>query len=181
MTGKTKGVQARILNQNPRAFFVPCGCHSPSLVVGDAATSSVESMSLFGILQRIYVPFSASVRHWKILTDHVNVTVKPVCETHWECRIDGVKAVRYQTAEVYDALIALAESEQADAGVHHEAFSLACHLTEFKFLVSIAMWYPIPFQVNVVSKSTQSKKNMDIVAATNLINACRNYIQGSRV
>ncbi|CAM4598538.1 unnamed protein product [Lepidochelys kempii] len=52
MKGKNKGVQVRILNQNPRAFFVPCECHLLNLVVGDAATSSPESISPCGILQK---------------------------------------------------------------------------------------------------------------------------------
>ncbi|CAN7978155.1 unnamed protein product [Ixodes persulcatus] len=34
MKGKRKGVQARILEKNPRAFFVPCGCHSLSRGAG---------------------------------------------------------------------------------------------------------------------------------------------------
>lgn len=94
MKGKNKGVQARILDLNTRAFFVPCGCHSLNLVVGDAAISSTGSMSLFGILQRIYVLFSASVHRWEILRKYVkNFTVKPVCDIRWECRVDSLKAV----------------------------------------------------------------------------------------
>lgn len=68
MKEKNKGVQARILNENARAFFFPCGCHSLKLLL-----------------------FSASVNCWKILTDHANVTVQPVCERHWEWRLDRIK------------------------------------------------------------------------------------------
>ncbi|CAN7951176.1 unnamed protein product [Ixodes pacificus] len=82
MKGKRKGVQAKILEKNPRAFFVRRGCHSLNLVVGDAAASSTESAKLFGILQRIYVLFSASFHHCKILTDHVKgLTLKTLCDT----------------------------------------------------------------------------------------------------
>ena len=61
MKGKHNGVQVRVLKMNSRAFFVPCACHSLNLVVADAASSSLKSVSLFGVLQRIYVIFSASV------------------------------------------------------------------------------------------------------------------------
>jgi len=37
MKGKNQGVQARLLNINPRAFYIPCSCHSLNLVVADAA------------------------------------------------------------------------------------------------------------------------------------------------
>ena len=71
MKGMLKGVQATVLKMNSRAFFVPCACHSLNLVVADAASSSLKTISLFGVLQRIYVIFSASLHRWKMLTNHV--------------------------------------------------------------------------------------------------------------
>jgi hypothetical protein len=98
MRGKNKGVQARVCPENPRAFFMPCGCHSLNLVVGDSAVSCTEAVSFFGIIQRILILFSASVG---ILKDNVpTVTVKPLCNTRWECRIDCLKPLRYQIAEI---------------------------------------------------------------------------------
>jgi hypothetical protein len=67
MIGKHKGVRTRINNLYPGAFFNPCGCHSLNLIVGDAAKSSVKSVSLFGFLQRWYILFSASPKRWLLL------------------------------------------------------------------------------------------------------------------
>lgn len=53
MKGKNIGVQKRILDLNPLAFFVPCGCNNYNLVLCEAAKSSVKSITLFGILQRL--------------------------------------------------------------------------------------------------------------------------------
>uniref|UniRef100_A0A2S2QHK7 Zinc finger MYM-type protein 1 n=1 Tax=Sipha flava TaxID=143950 RepID=A0A2S2QHK7_9HEMI len=50
MKGKNKGIQARILRTNPRAFSMPCGCHSLNLVVGDNISCSIESKNLCFIL-----------------------------------------------------------------------------------------------------------------------------------
>ena len=47
MKGKNKGVQARILQLNPRAFFMSCGCHSLNLVISDCAFSCTKSVSFF--------------------------------------------------------------------------------------------------------------------------------------
>ena len=150
MKGKNKGVQARILAINSRASFVPCGCHSLNLVISDAASSSINSISLFGVIQRLYVLFSASVHRWKILTTHViELTFKPLCSTRWESRINSVKAVRYKLPELYDALMELAESPSTDSGIRHEALSLASYITEFKFLVSVVIRHDILSQVNI--------------------------------
>ncbi|CAM5168132.1 unnamed protein product [Eretmochelys imbricata] len=60
MRGCISGVQARLLAENPRAFFVPCACHSLNLILCDMAKCSVETISFFGLLQSIYILFSAS-------------------------------------------------------------------------------------------------------------------------
>ena len=180
MKGRNKGVQARVLKENKRACFLPCSCHSLNLVVSDAASSSVESVSLFGILQRIYVLFSASVQRWKILTDHIsNLTVKPLSGTRWESRIEAVKPVRYQTKEISDALLEIAQSRQADAGLRHEAQCLADQVTDFKFLISVTVWYDVLFQINIASKSMQGI-NMDIARATSLLKSCVQFLMSYR-
>jgi hypothetical protein len=66
MKGKNCGVQKRILDQNPLAFFMPRGCHNLSLVLRDAAKTSV---TLFGVFGRQYFLFAASISRWRILTD----------------------------------------------------------------------------------------------------------------
>nr|XP_036234234.1 zinc finger MYM-type protein 1-like [Bactrocera oleae] len=77
MKGKNIEVQRRILDINPLAVYVPCGCHSYNLLLCDAAKSSVRSVTLFGVLQRLFTLFSASVHRWKILTDHLGLyTIK---------------------------------------------------------------------------------------------------------
>ena len=62
MKGKNKGVQARLLEKNPRALYVPCGAHTLNLVVADAAKNSVDATSYFGNVQKIYNLFSAAVQ-----------------------------------------------------------------------------------------------------------------------
>jgi hypothetical protein len=87
MKGKNIGVQ----DINPLAVYVPCGCHSYNLVLCDAAKSSLKSVTLFGVLQRLFTLFSASVHRWKILTDRLGLyTIKKLGNTRWEARISSV-------------------------------------------------------------------------------------------
>lgn len=83
MQGKKQGVQKRVLEINNKV--VPCGSHTLNLVVGDAAKSSVKSISFFGLLQCLYNLFSSSVHRWDILREHVkDLTVKALSTTRWE-------------------------------------------------------------------------------------------------
>jgi len=54
---------------------------------------SLKSVTLFGVLQRLFTLFLASVHLWKILTDHLGLyTIKKLSDTHWEARISCVSS-----------------------------------------------------------------------------------------
>ena len=62
MKGKQQGVQRRLLEINPRAFYTPCGCHNLNLVLCDMANSCPKAISFFGVVQRIYSLFLSSTK-----------------------------------------------------------------------------------------------------------------------
>ena len=62
MKGKKRGVQKRILDINPEAFYTPCGCHNLNLVLCDMANSCPKAISFFGVVQCIYTLFSSSTK-----------------------------------------------------------------------------------------------------------------------
>ena len=83
------------------------------------------AVTLFGVLHQIYVLFGASTQLCKDLKTRVkHLTVKPISDTRWEYRIDTVKAGRYQTAVVYDALVDVSENAN-DPKARTEATGLA--------------------------------------------------------
>ncbi|XP_030068040.1 uncharacterized protein LOC115476054 [Microcaecilia unicolor] len=164
MRGKESGVQARLLQENPRAFFTPRACHNYNLVLGDMAKTCPDAITFFRTLQRLYVIFSASTKRWAVFRKHVrSPTAKPLSDTRWECRIQSVRAVRYQAGNFYDALIEIAEASE-DAQARSEAESLANQMKDYKFIVSLVFWYDLLFQVNFVSKELQSK-TVDLATA----------------
>ncbi|KAL2998994.1 hypothetical protein AAZX31_09G133300 [Glycine max] len=100
--GKNQGVQRRLLSINPRAFYTLCGCHNLNLVLCDMASSSPRAISFFfGVLQHIYSLFASSTKRWKILQDNVSkFSVKSLSQTHWESRIESVKAIKFQASKI---------------------------------------------------------------------------------
>lgn len=179
MRGEKSGVQRRLLNINPLAFFVPCGSHSWNLVLGDAASSCVQAQTFFGVLQRLYTVFSCSCERWSILKSYVKISLKPLSETRWECRSESVKAVRYQLSQICDALSFLRESS-TDCGLVSECQSLENEITTYEFVVSLVVWYDILVKIHTISKVWQNI-NMHIDVAVKHLETFINWLDEYRL
>ncbi|RXN39013.1 zinc finger MYM-type 1-like protein [Labeo rohita] len=182
MMGHKQGVQARILQLNSKAFYIPCSSHTLNLVVADAAKSSVLSISFFGVLQRLYTLFSSSVQRWTVLKEHVKqLTLKPLSTTRWEARIDSVKVVRYQLPEILDALSALQTFaiEKGDSETMSTAKSLHGELKTWSFLLCTMTWYNVLYQINHVSKLLQSP-NVSMETLRSETEGVKDYLEDFR-
>jgi hypothetical protein len=135
MKEKEQGVKKRLLVINSKAFYTPCSCHSLNLVISDMANSCPKAITFFGIIQRIYSLFSLSTKRWKILQDNVSgLTLKPLSQTRWESRIESIKAIKFQTPQIINALLQLAKTSE-DLKTKSEANCLATYEIEsFEFL-----------------------------------------------
>jgi hypothetical protein len=134
-------------------------CHNYSLLLGNLAASCSQAISFFGVLQRIYVFFAASTHRWNVSKQHVkNLSVKPLSDTRWECRIESVKAIRYQPVEIRDALTQAAAATKEPLS-RSEAESLCNEIENFQFTVALVFWHGILFQVNYISKQLQGESS----------------------
>ncbi|XP_026476413.1 zinc finger MYM-type protein 1-like [Ctenocephalides felis] len=66
MAGRHIGLQKRILDNYPRALFMPCNAHTLNLVVNDAAKVSFSTVDFFSNVSAIYNYFSGSPFRWQI-------------------------------------------------------------------------------------------------------------------
>lgn len=167
MRGKNKGVQARLLEKNPRALYVPCRAHTLNLVVADAAKGSTDAISYFGNVQKLYNLFSAAPQRWAILKDHVTLTLKSWSEMRWENRVSSIEAVRYQAPNIRQALLEV-RNKTTDALTKVEAQALAEEVGSYRFHICTVVWYDILSQVNHVSKLLQSA-TMQLDVAVDLL------------
>ena len=55
MKRKHKGVQKKVLEVNPRAFYTPCGCHSLNLALCDMANSCLKAKFFFFLNCTMYI------------------------------------------------------------------------------------------------------------------------------
>ena len=139
MKGKHSGVQARMLDINPKAVYVPCANHTLNLVVVDSANSSTEALTLFGVLTRLYMLFSSSAQRWEILKKHVELSINSQSDTRWESRIKSIKPLRYNLKEVLLALkdLEAISIERKDGRAASETKSLIADLSKWSFLLSV--------------------------------------------
>jgi hypothetical protein len=103
-----------------------------------------------------------------------NLTVKPVSDTRWECKVDSVKAIRYQIGDIYDALVEVSETAN-DPKCQTEAHSLAKELKNFTFLVTLSIWYEILNRINFLSKTMQ-RNTIELDFTLELLQKLREFL-----
>jgi hypothetical protein len=156
MVGKHSGLQNKIRNINPRAYFVPCASHSLNLVVNDAAKVTFEAVNFFNIVQELYTFFSASPYRWDILNYNITrLTLKSVLDTRWESRIKAVRPLRLQLSEVLKNLNDIIDDNSRDMKTKQTTQCLLDQVVSFKFICSVVIWNDILSKIDVVSKMLQ--------------------------
>ena len=101
MSGKYSGVQARVLEENDKAIYIPCMAHSLNLLGVSAAESCVNAVSFFGFVEKLYAIFSASTHRWNCLKTVLGALdtgerphfPKRLCDTRWSSRSDALKSL----------------------------------------------------------------------------------------
>jgi len=119
MSGSYKGLQARIRELNPLAFYIPCAAHSLNLVGIHSAEASSQSIKLFCLLHHVYNFFLASTHRWSILTSHLKSnakTVKTLLVTRWYSRNDACVSLNVSWDEIIQVLstIELDKNEKSE-------------------------------------------------------------------
>ncbi|GFW77454.1 zinc finger MYM-type protein 1 [Trichonephila clavipes] len=96
MSGRYNGVQALLKENNKFANYVPCAAHSLNRVGAESVTVATEIVNFFGLVQQIYVFFSASTHRWELLNREIKLkrTVKCLNQTRWPCHYDAVEALK---------------------------------------------------------------------------------------
>jgi hypothetical protein len=114
---------------------------SLNLVISDMANSCPKAINFFrNCTTYIFFVFFIYKR-WKILQDNVlGLTLKPLSQTCWESRIKSIKAIKFQTPQIRDALLQLAKTSE-DLKTKSEANCLATYeIASFEFLLSMTIW-----------------------------------------
>uniref|UniRef100_A0A453IE32 HAT C-terminal dimerisation domain-containing protein n=1 Tax=Aegilops tauschii subsp. strangulata TaxID=200361 RepID=A0A453IE32_AEGTS len=134
----------------------------------------------FKIQNELIHLLASAIRKWQILKNNITgLTPKSVSATRWESRVDSVKAIRLQCADIREALLQVSETDN-DTKTSSEAKGLANNeLGEYVFIVAIVIWYEVLYAVNLVSKHLQAK-DMLIGVAIEKVQGLLSFFKGYR-
>ncbi|XP_054085764.1 uncharacterized protein LOC128921642 [Zeugodacus cucurbitae] len=138
MSGMYNGLQAKIRNQAPFTFYVPCSAHSLNLVATAAAESCIEACRFFMTLQEIYVFFVSSTQRWlKLMTEiGKGKTLKRVNLTRWSAREDACKSLRDSWHEVLKTLESIKDDCTEKPVTRQEAAGILLNLEKLETAAS---------------------------------------------
>lgn len=122
---------------------------------------------------------SGSTNRWDILKKNLSakkaLAPKELCITRWSSRIDAMRPLRHNLAEIIATLREIENSDNFQANVRHQAASIASKIN-FLFVCCVCVWSDILNQTNIVSKGLQSIQS-NIQMAVKSIESLKDFLQ----
>lgn len=157
MKGQYKGVQARLLNDNPLALFSPCACHSLNLCGVQAAESCVEAVSFFGNVQKCFNIFSSSPARWEALQDELGCSLHSISDTRWSARIDCVKPFSTHLPQIKNAIQKIRELNLTSETLN-DLNGIEKYISSFECFLMASIWFKVLKAIDNVNKVLQAKE-----------------------
>jgi hypothetical protein len=190
MAGKYTGLQARVKESSPFAYFVHCFCHRLNLVVVDSCTKNVITRNFFGVVEKLYSFIEGSCqRHGifrgvsqklqedKRLSENPG-TLKQLSNTRWSTRAHNLDVLEKSLPVVVTTLDEIALNAKYDRAVAGDALALKKAI-DFEFCICLATLSPLLRRINCCSIYLQSE-SMNISSACSLIEALIGDLQELR-
>jgi hypothetical protein len=170
MSGKIKGVQARILEINPNALYSPCGAHSLNLVGEHAAACCMDAKTFFGNVSKLYNLFSCSPERWEMLQQKLNCSLHSMSETRWSARKEAVMPIANHLPSVIELLndILSEHKNKLTSEKFVEVQGLKKYFSSFIGVLMSAIWIKILFSIDQRNLILQSKAITLEVAISNM-------------
>lgn len=161
MSGKTGGVQAKIKEKYPYAYFVHCYAHQLNLFMQKSASQNARVRIFFQNLSAIPAFFSNSSHRCDILQEIVKKRLPRVATTRWNYNIRSVNVIfENQTAliEVFQEI----ENTCLKGSTTHEAYGLRRTLEDSEFIFWLTFFHKIMPHVDILYNQLQSRSKDNV-------------------
>jgi len=181
MSGKYNGLQAHLKEANKFADYVPCAAHSLNLVGTEAVNIVPSITSYFGIVQQLYVFFSASTHRWDMLNQHANLplSIKNLSQTRWSSHYEAIHALRMSYDKILDTLKNIFQNNLEKTDCQMEAKNLYNKLLKLEVAVLTVLWEEILERFNKTSKKLQTP-GLDLCEGYALISSLELFVKAIR-
>jgi len=157
MSGKIKGVQARILEKNHLALYSPCSAHSLNLVGVNAVKINSRVKTFFGCVQTLYVTFSSSPAKWSILNEEVSISLESQSETRWSSRVSAIRPIVHHLPGILKSLDRILNEINLPEKMYCEIISLKNYFSSFECIAMASFWFKILSSINERNVIIQSR------------------------
>ena len=177
MSGKYRGVQARMKIVVPEATFVPCGGHSLNLI-GNTLQSVVCGLYHSSDLFSRYLT-SCPYRHTDGIFRRYRRSRRFRCEvssdTRWSARNDAVQALLSHYFEISKALERLSENPDENRTTQDDAIALRKKMDQFEISFMSVMWASILASFDKATNTIQ-EAGIDIRSVVHLYDGMKTFI-----
>lgn len=181
MAGRFNGLQARILNENDLAKFLPCAAHSLCLVGKNAVTKNSSATDFFNFVESLYLYFVHSTYRWdklkEMLTGKTEFVLKRSTGTRWSAKYLAINALWSSLPKVISTLIFL-QSDDCPQTEESKctARSLLKKLCKFETIFVLHLWHSILQKFDKVNISLQ-KMGLELSVSVKLFNSLEKFLE----
>ncbi|XP_044745092.1 52 kDa repressor of the inhibitor of the protein kinase-like [Coccinella septempunctata] len=183
MSGKIKGIQARIASIQPLAFFTHCASHRLNLAISTVcAVPSIRNA--VGVISSVANFFRDSAQRIHLLREEMKAHLpkeqqnifKKICETRWVERHEAVLTFLDILPCLPEILQKMSDEDQGNRRGSTSPFSLLQSIMSSEFLISLVILSDILGITLPLSRSLQAIES-DIISAMKLIKATTASLQ----
>ena len=133
MAGEVSGVQQRIRDLYPKAYFMHCASHRLNLVINDQ-NNVMEIRNAVAVIKSVIVYFrESSVRR------HLVSRIPLLCETRWSKKYKSIRLFYENFCDIFTKLVEITQERKYSSDSRQKALQHIRSLSSSDFLVCLAI------------------------------------------
>ena len=182
MSGRFRGVQAKIKEKYPKALFTHCHSHCLNLVVGEACQLPALGKTIRTI-KEVIVFISSSPKRMLCLTNAISALLpkekrtrlKALCETRWVQRHESIALFHQMYSPILHALADVEASGDSISSDKADGFLRKLRTMEFVTNLAImANTLSVTYNLSVALQC----KTIDLIECAKMVNEVKRCLQG---
>ena len=163
MAGEVSGVQQRIRDLYPKAYFMHCTSHWLNLVINDQ-NNVMEIRNAVAVIKSVIVYFrESSVRR------HLVSRIPLLCETRWSEKYKSIRLFYQNFCDIFTKLVEITQERKYSSDSRQKALQHIRSLSSSDFLVCLAIIAKYSAMLEPTARALQAV-NIDIHSMQQQIN-----------